>query len=821
MKLIKFALLTLLSVALSACQADVTTDNIVEDGTTTLTVQTASTRTYLGGKVGDSYPVFWSEGDKIVVNGVESDAAVINTEDASVAQFTINTSVKYPYNITYPYTSSCKAGNAVVLFPTEQSYVEGTFDTKSAPMCGYTTNSSERIAMKHLTGILRLPIKAQKEGEILTKVIITSKTGAKLAGEFAVTCSNGAITATSGATSSVTYTLPSNFTLSTSTEKILHIALPAIDAGECSVEIFNNKGEKMANSWNGSKLKAGVVREFKSIVFRSGTSAALSPLEVEVDELEIQYPTVFGYVKDTNGNPIKGVAVSDGFSVVATDDKGYYKLDVSRDCWYIFISIPSEYEVPINQYGQPCFYQKYPSNSPQYDFTLTPLPNGKENRFALVTFGDPQVSSASKLTRFKNEAVPGIKTHITELSKSVPCYGITLGDIISNSNSSNSGAYRDDMRDGFAKSKIGLPVFQVMGNHDNTHYNSSKPVYADERNSSFELKAQREHEEMFGPVNYSFNRGDFHIIGMRDIVYTTNLSSSNYVLGFLDSQWEWLKQDLALVPKDKAVVLCVHIPFYNKNSHHTQEVLALLNTYKEAHIMSGHTHIIQTYSHKIKGTGYNRVYEHNVGAVCGCWWSSNMCSDGAPNGFGVFLSNGNTFDDWYYSGYHKGMNTRAHQMRLYRGNAVTGDAISGTNTNGTKGYYAFGLGEDYLMANVYFSDANWVIKVYEDGVHTGNMTLMPTVGRPKIAAMSGDGSFAAPFTPKTETSSDMYFTGLRLGIQGVAETATGNGSGCSHMYKYKLKNKNASIKVEAIDTFGNVYTETKITEGTDYSITKN
>jgi S-adenosylmethionine hydrolase len=67
----------------------------------------------------------------------------------------------------------------------------------------------------------------------------------------------------------------------------------------------------------------------------------------------------------------------------------------------------------------------------------------------------------------------------------------------------------------------------------------------------------------------------------------------------------------------------------------------------------------------------------------------------------------------------------------------------------------------------------------------------------------------------------MYFTGLRLGIQGVAETATGNGSGCSHMYKYKLKNKNASIKVEAIDTFGNVYTETKITEGTDYSITKN
>ena len=39
------------------------------------------------------------------------------------------------------------------------------------------------------------------------------------------------------------------------------------------------------------------------------------------------------------------------------------------------------------------------------------------------------------------------------------------------------------------------------------------------------------------------------------------------------------------------------------------------------------------------------------------------------------------------------------------------------------------------------------------------------------------------------------------------------------MYMYELKDKNADIKVEAIDRFGNIYTETKITEGTDYSTT--
>ena len=39
------------------------------------------------------------------------------------------------------------------------------------------------------------------------------------------------------------------------------------------------------------------------------------------------------------------------------------------------------------------------------------------------------------------------------------------------------------------------------------------------------------------------------------------------------------------------------------------------------------------------------------------------------------------------------------------------------------------------------------------------------------------------------------------------------------MYKYELKNKDAAIKVVAIDRFGNEYTETKITEGTDYTLT--
>ena len=806
----------------AGCSTDTTEDNIVtkEQGTTTLTLSTQPTRTSLGNKVGDTYPVYWSEGDKIAVNGVASNEAVISAENKAVAKFNINAILDTPYHITYPYAEGV---SPKVLFPTEQNYTEGTFAQGYAPMCGYSANNSNDVKLNHLAGILRFPVKATTEGVILDKIVITSLNGSKISGEFEVDCAAATIAASTNASNSIIYSLPENFTLSTNKESIFHITIPAVEIGKCSIEFIETSGKKMTYTWNGSSAKAGVVKEFKSISYKQGVTGSLYPMDSEEDDLIVYYPIVDGYVKDTNGNPISGVAVSDGFSVVATNSQGYYKIEnITKDCRYIYISIPSEYEIPTNEYGQPHFYKPYPDTTNRYDFTLTPLAGGKEKKFALFTFGDPQVSAESRFVRFKNEAVPGIRKHCDEVKASgLPCYGITLGDIISNGNSTNSSEYRDDMRDGFSVTSVGLPVFQVMGNHDNTFFGSKQPIYADERSSTFELAAQRDHEDMFGPINYSFNRGDTHIIGMRDIVYTVNNTPGSYVAGLLDEQLEWLKQDLALVPKDKNVVLCVHIPINNRDTHHIPEVLALLNTYKEAHIMSGHTHIIsQTYEHKALGTGYDNVFEHNMGAICGAWWSSNMCGDGSPCGFGVFVGEGNTFSDWYYTGYHEGMNTRSHQMRLYRGNAVTGAAISGENTYGTKGYYAFNFGEDVLLANVYFADSQWTIKVYEDNLYSGDMTLVPYALRSLHSGMTGDGSFSNPFMSAKTTSSDMYLTGLMLGILGREEASSGVRQACYHMYQYKLKNKNAKIKVVATDRFGNKYTEEKITEGTDYTLTK-
>ena len=814
----------LCAIALFGCQADPTTTPVGAENGTTISISLEPTRTALGDKVGENYPVYWSEGDRIVINGVASSEATIDASNKSIASFTVSSTLSEPYHITYPYSADLSGAASKVIFPAEQNYTEGTFAQGYAPMCGYVEKKSDDVKLKHLAGVLRFPVKASTETTTLDRVVITSLNGANIAGEFEVDCTTATLGASTNSSNKVTYSLPENFTISTNAESVFYITLPAVEVGECAIEFFETSGKKMTCTWNGKSVTAGIVKEFKTINYKQGVVGTLTPMESEEDYLVVYYTTVEGYVKDVNGNPISGVAVSDGFSVVATNSAGYYKLkDVTKDCHYIYISIPSAYEVPTNEFGQPCFYKPYPSDTNRYDFTLTPLAGGKEKKFALFAMGDPQVSNQSRYTRFKNEAVPGIRKHYEEvIASGIPCYGITLGDIISNSGSTNSGQYREIMREDFSVSSVGLPVFQVMGNHDNTFYGPKQPIYADERSSSFELAAQREHEAVFGPANYSFNRGDIHIVGMRDIVYTINTSPSGYETGFLDSQLEWLKQDLALVPKDHTVVLCVHIPLYNRDTHHIQEVLALLNTFNEAHIMSGHTHVVNhKYEHKVLGSGYDNVFEHNMGALCGAWWTSNMCGDGAPCGFGVFIGEGKTFSDWYYTGYHEGMNKRSHQMRLYRGNAITGAKISGDNANGTKGYYAFNFDEDILLANIYFADSQWTIKVYEDGLHTGNMQLLEyhNISRPLFSSLTGDGSLSNPFKSTVGTSGDMYVTGLHLGVLGRADDSSGSRQGCYHMYGYRLKNKNAKIKVVAIDRFGNQYTETKITEGTDYSVT--
>ena len=803
------------STILLGCQADPTTTPIAGENETILSISLEPSRTSLGAKEGDTYPVFWSEGDRIVMNGVASKAAAIDAANKSVATFSIPEVLDAPYSITYPYTEGLAASK--VLFPSEQAYTEGTFAQNSTPMCGYTTDVSTNTQLKHLAGVLRLPVKAADEGAILDKIIITSLDGVKLAGEFDVNCENATISASENAEESITYTLPANFTLSTTTESVFHIAVPAIELGACQIDFVETSGDKMTRTLSNRTIKPGIVREFKTITHAPGVGGELEALDSYEDEFEIYYNKVYGYVKDTNGSPIAGVAVSNGFQVVATNAEGYYEMNVTPDTWYIYISTPSEYKVDTNEYGQPCFYKPYPSNSPQYDFTLTPLEGGKEKKFALFAIGDPQVRNTTQFNRFNTEAVPAIKKHSDDVKATgINCYAITLGDIIANSDGTNTESLRDDMRDAFHVDKAGLPVFQTYGNHDNTYYGDGVIIKADKRSSTFELKAQRNHEAIFGPVDYSFNRGDVHIVSMRNIVYQHADKSGKYAEGFLEHQYKWLKQDLALVPKDKLVILCVHAPIFRNTGNYVEEVEDLLCEFNEAHIVSGHTHYSRNFEYSVEEADgrHTKLYDHNVGALCGVWWRGNIACDGAPTGYNVFVCDGNKFVESYFMGVNEGMNTKDKQMRLYRGNAVTGRERKDTDTYEKTGYYAFNFGEDYLIANIYNADSKWTIKVFEDGVHTGNMEKV-AINMP--SSLIGSYTYEDPrrAADGVYPSVDMYTAAFYYNYY-EGRTAWAE---CYHLYKYQLKNKDAEvIRVEATDGYGNTFTETTITEGTDYKL---
>lgn len=822
------------AIALTAisCATDTTNDLpaelVADNNPTELTISLERSRTYLGNKAESSYPVYWSENDRIAANGVSSRDADIDLEDKSRAKFSFDSSLSYPCAITYPYTSSTSANSSIVVFPAEQSYVENTTESGILPMYGYATNSNNNVTLHHLSGILRFPVKASEEGTVLSKIVITSSS-AEISGEFAVNCTNGVLTPSRNSGNTITYHLPQNFTLSISEESIFNIALPKGETGACTIEFIEQSGKKMSASWSDKDLKAGIVREFKSITYRRGiTLDGLEYLESETDNLII-YRNISGCVKDTNNNPIANVAVSDGFSVTYTNAGGYYSLRASSDAWYIYITVPAAYKIDTNDKNLPCFYQKYYPAQHIYDFTLTPLAGGAEQKFALVAVTDIHFDyDNSGKNNLADSVIPHINKQYENLeSQGIPCYGINLGDNLTHLNNFDGSAYRNGFLASLSNSKV--KFFSVFGNHDFNYFNSSKPLTTDERNSTYNLKAQREHEEMFGPVNYSVERGDVHIVAMRNTQFTKNnhTYSSAYEYGFTDEQVEWLRQDLAQVSNDKAIIFCIHVPFFNYTYTNYAAVREILNRFDKVHIISGHTHYNRNIPHNsFSAYKSSKFVEHNTCSVSGPVWKHIIAGDGSPQGYRVFINEGSNLTHSYYLGWNEngGNNIlgESKQMRLYWGDAKFGAPISGNNPYGTKGYYAFNFknadGKKVLLANVYNAGyTGWTIDVYENDVKMGSMEKL-TYEKPSFSALIGDGSFNNPFRMADGEISghDIYFEGYALGKMGRSTSDDGVWQACFHMYSYTLSDNNAKIKVVATDPYGDTYTEEVIIGDTTF-----
>lgn len=499
---------------------------------------------------------------------------------------------------------------------------------------------------------------------------------------------------------------------------------------------------------------------------------------------------ITGRISDSAGKPVKGVVVSDGYSCVLTDAKGGYALTTNRDAMYVFYSVPSEYQVNSRD-GHPDFYTRLEPNVKKYDFSLTRLNGGKEEAFRLFVVADPQAQCPFHVKRFERETVADIKAMV-DIQKE-PCYGLTLGDLGYTEGKHNATGMLPKMREAMGYDRSHLLFFQTIGNHDN----AKAPVEADEHSSTFNIAYQRPFEEVFGPINYSWNRGDVHFVSMKDVDYLLAEKSNKYRAAFTDEQYEWLCQDLSHVPNDKMVIFCVHVAMYERTNPHLEDVRNLLTRFREAHIFAGHTHFM---NHKTNSKG---IYEHVHAAASGSYWWSCINSDGTPNGYTIYDINGPHIRNWWYKSVGHDL---SYQIRMYRGDAAFGGEYEKVQ---------FPYSHDTVLANVFMADKGWKVQLYEDGVLKGDMERIPTT---KDAY------------PEPGSSRDWWAVGYHVGVIGRSHKdlpgkskMAGGGrkgylAGCNHMYRRVLENPDAKeIKVVATDTNGNVYEQSVFTQDFDYS----
>lgn len=324
---------------------------------------------------------------------------------------------------------------------------------------------------------------------------------------------------------------------------------------------------------------------------------------------------------------LRGVAVSDGFDVVWTDRKGRYDLKTNPEAKHIFISLPAGYQAKTID-GFAVIHRDILSGD--YDFSLIKTPYDDTHHYFLA-LGDPQVRVKEDIVQFYEESIPDI----VELLASHPkerFHGITLGDAIW-----DRLQMWTPYREGIAR--IGIPFFQVIGNHDKNEIGED---FSD-NNTLF--------NENFGPAYYSFNRGKVHYIVLDNVRYTDIKNYDGFVS---EEQLNWFEKDLSQVQKNDPLIISAHIPTYNAVKNN-ERLYTLLEGFTKVHFLSGHTHT------HVNNVVSPHIMEHTHASLCGAWWTGSVCTDGTPRGYGVFEVNDNEVSWFYKSVGHD----RDYQFRSY------------------------------------------------------------------------------------------------------------------------------------------------------------
>ncbi|MFO7587851.1 MAG: calcineurin-like phosphoesterase family protein [Gemmatimonadota bacterium] len=442
-------------------------------------------------------------------------------------------------------------------------------------------------------------------------------------------------------------------------------------------------------------------REFVHLAALGGTAAAL-PRWLRAGILEAEAALPFGARFDPTGvaprarpDPVRvrgrvdagnrglsGVSVSDGLSVVRTADDGSFELVSAPGAEFVFVSLPAGMEIPRNPSGTARLYEPLrPDSRGEQSVRFSLSPDRADDRaHALLLLADIQTQDLEEVRLFHETTVPDVQATVRALGD-IPAFGVSCGDIMYD---------RLDLYPEYERgvSRMGIPFFQVLGNHD-----LDQEARSDEASSAT-------FSRHFGPTHYSFDRGAVHYVVLDDVFW----HGAGY-LGYIDArQLAWLEADLAQVEPGRPVVVALHIPVLG--SGHLREgsdrpglgvsvanreaLYRLLEPYA-AHILAGHTH---ENDHGFEAG----IHEHVAGTVCGAWWTGPICWDGTPSGLAVYEVRGEEIR-WRYKATGE---DAGHQLRVYAAGSEP-------------------AAPDEVVANVWDWDPEWTVVWFEDGDRRGAM----------------------------------------------------------------------------------------------------
>lgn len=734
----------------------------------------------------------WKSGESAYVYGKDNKAVKLSVKSSggtAAVLSGIGTSSK-SYNAFFPSSAAPTWNGSVYSVKIKSIQIAEPEKVQAGSNFLVGVGDSKNIGFKTIMGFAGVKVDFGKQ-KVKNFVVSASE---NLCGSAEITLENGLpnVSLVSGS---------KNLTISSAASEFANgstylIALMPGNYTNVKITVTSTSGEKKEVAVGNLAIKRNTVTKISDINLPDDV------WDNEPEDTPGPYNYAAGKVTYSDGTPAVGIVVSDGFNCTKTDEDGKYRVYTCSDTWYIYISLPSDVRISTSD-GCPKFFQRYDNMVKNYNFTLEK--QAVETEFAIFAMADPQAHNAARspqkkadTQRFLEEAVPALNTHITQ--QGIPCYGITLGDIVYSEGSRNSTGGMPTMRSHF--SKVNMPVFQTMGNHDFTYLYSSKPLNTDATSSTLNLKVQRDFENCFGPINYSFNRGKTHFIMMKDVYFDSNTDASSYHCGFSDEQWEWFKQDMSYVPSDYQVVLNVHIPVAGctgANNTHVMDVLNTIKTHPNSTVFSGHTHYYRGYPN-VNSTG---MFEHIHSAVCGQWWWSKIEGDGCPAGYHIYKFGTANIKDDYFVGFNEGMNMRDYQIRVYKGDLKTG---------GSYAYFQWPHTSSTLLINVFNGDSRWKVEVYEDGVLKGNASMMGNSKKTFSSVTKGE-TYDIP----TGSNQDWWAIGLHIGYIGRGTTSTSYYTNMFHMWKYTLSNPSARIKVVATDPYGTKYEcSDVITDGLSY-----